>query len=54
VWREVANEEDVACAEKVAPKEQLKIWAWKNVNCPSRIFKEGNEGSWWMHSSTVR
>ena len=44
MWREVVNEEDVAYAEKVVPKEQIKIWAWENMNYLSHIFKEGNTG----------
>ena len=43
---EVADEENIlfVCAEKVGSKEQLKVWAWENMNCPSRIFKEGDAG----------
>jgi hypothetical protein len=32
------------CAEKVRSQEELKVsGTWESVNCPSRIFKEGNE-----------
>ena len=42
--REVANEEDAGCAEKVGSKEELKVWAWENMNRLSCIAKEGDEG----------
>jgi hypothetical protein len=38
------RKEEVVCAEKDGSKEQLKVWAWENMNRPSRIFKEGNAG----------